>query len=609
MRNFIPLVLLITLPFSCFTQPPNYTANDIVPPFNSKFGFGSNTGYYPPDYYDDQLAILAHGSPDGIVPGVGVNCIRPALFDHFVDYWGYDIRFNTFRLYDSIGMKNNTVFLGFPSERHRDSTSYCPGSYSELFRGMYEPIWDMGENGTPVNDKNTYAVYVWKTVNTYKKFVKFWEIWNEPDLDMSGNGWKPATMDGNWWTNIPGPCETKLHAPLYHYVRLLRISYEVIKKADPFAYVAIGGIGYPSYLDAVLRSTDNPSGGIVSTKYPKKGGAYFDVLSYHSYPHIEGATRAWDNSINDFRHFRHSDVCVEGVWKKKADFQSVLTKYGYNGVTFPDKHWIITEINIPRREFGDFIGSNEAQTNFMMKSLILGPKHDIDQMYIYSLADEVPEAEAKNLINQKPYTGRANQVAIGFKTTHNILSNATYDSLQTERLQLPTNIRGAAYKDADNKYIYALWAVTSLDRNETANAIYSFPIALDINYLDQKYWHYSQTKAHHLVNAKQVKLTGSPTFFTTSDFSNLTYPKTVKVYPNPISNGFGVYSFWLFQSGKTTIEVFDAKGRKGETIVQNEDLPEGAHQKLLDWSTFAAGTYYIRLLSGETNTIVPVVKI
>jgi Secretion system C-terminal sorting domain len=619
MRKLIPLLLLVLCSSACFTQPPTYTANDIVPPFQENFGYGSNMGYFPPDYYDDQLAILSHGSPDGIVPGVGVNCIRPALFDHFLDYWGYDIRLNTFKLYDSIGMKNNTVFLGFPAEKHRDSTSYCNGSYSELFRGMYEPIWDLGENGTPVNDKNFYALYLWKTVSTYKKYVKFWEIWNEPDLDMSGNGWKSPTMDGNWWTNTPGPCETKLKAPLYHYIRLLRISYEVIKKADPTAYVAIGGIGYPSYLDAILRNTDNPSNGITSTKYPKKGGAYFDVLSYHSYPHIEGYTRAWNDNINDFSYFRHSDACVDGIWKKKNEFQSVLNKYGYNGITYPDKQWIITEINIPRKQFGDFIGSDAAQTNFMMKALITAQQENVDQMYIYSLADEVPEAEAKNefgfmglfenLNGIKPYAGRANQVATGFKTTSDVISNAKYDSIQTNLLNLPSNVKGCAFKDTNGKYIYALWSVTTLDRDETSYATYTFPNELGINYLDQKYWHFSKTKAHHLVNAKQVKLTAAPSFFSESDFSTLTYPKNVKVYPNPISTGFGIYSFWLYESNNTTIEVFDAKGKKIETIAQNENLPEGAHQRLLDWSTFAAGTYFIRLISGETNTVIPVVKI
>jgi hypothetical protein len=618
MSKLFPTLLLIFCQFACYTQPPTFTANDIVPKFNENFGYGSNMGYYPPDYYDDQLALLTRGSLDGVIPGVGVNCLRPALFDHFLDYWGYDIRLNTFKLYDSIGLKNNTVFVGFPAERHRDSTSYCAGSYSELFRGMYEPIWDDGQNGTPVNDANTYALYLWKTVNTYKKYVKFWEIWNEPDLDMSGNGWKPATMDGNWWVNNPGPCETKLKAPLFHYIRLLRISYEVIKRADPTAYVAIGGIGYPSYLDAILRNSDNPSNGVVSTKYPKKGGAYFDVLSYHSYPHIEGYNRAWSNSLNDFTYFRHSDACVDGVWKKKDDFVQVLDKYGYDGTTYPNKQWIITEINIPRREYDQFIGSDAAQTNFIMKALITGQQGKVDQMYVYSIADEVPEAEAKNefafmgffenLTNVKPYTGRANQISVGFKTTSDILSKATYDSLQTQRMQLPDNVRGGAFIGVDGKYIYALWAATTLDRDETANANYSFPDDLNIDYLDQKYWHFSNTKTQHLVNAKQVKLTGSPAFFSESNFSNLTYPKTAKVYPNPISNGFGVYSFWLFQEGKTLIEVFDAKGRKIETLANNEVLPEGAHQRLLDWSSFAAGTYFIRLVSGETNTVIPVVK-
>lgn len=72
-------------------------------------------------------------------------------------------------------------------------------------------------------------------------------------------------------------------------IGLLRISYEVIKTVDENAYVCIGGIGNPAFLDAVLRNTDNPIDGTENNDYPLLGGAYFDVLSFHSYPHIDGS--------------------------------------------------------------------------------------------------------------------------------------------------------------------------------------------------------------------------------------------------------------------------------------------------------------------------------
>ncbi|MFN4254570.1 MAG: T9SS type A sorting domain-containing protein [Saprospiraceae bacterium] len=601
------------------SAPPTFTADDWVPPYNAPFGFGVNLGYYPPFFRDEDLALLAHGSPDGAVQGVGVTTIRPSLPDHFLEYWGYDIRLPTFRFYDSIGLRDNVVFLGFPAPQHRDSTFYCPEARSTIFKNIYEPIWDDGAHGTPVNDDNPFALYVWKTVSRYGKSVRFWEIWNEPDLDMKGNGWKPASLEGNWWTNVPGPCETQLRAPVFSYIRMLRISHEVIKSIDPQAFVCIGGIGYTSYLDVICRLTDNPNGGVPTTKYPKKGGAYFDCLSYHSYPHIEGATRAWSNQINGFRYFRHSDAAVDGVWSKQKEFDFVLRKYGYDGQQLPEKQWIITEINIPRRAFGEYIGSDMAQVNFVMKALLLAPAHGIRQMHLYSLADDQPAAEAtsefsfmglfQNLNNVQPADARPNQVAIAHKTTSEMLRGKTYDAAQTERLRLPPDVRGAAFRDADGRHIYALWAATKTDRDESAAATYKFPDELKIKYLRQFYWHHSKSGAAHLVNAQQLKLDGSPAFFVEAEVFEKDYPKSPKVFPNPVADSFAVYSFWLEKPGSVTVEVFDSKGKLAQTLLANDPRPAGAHQILLDWVQLGAGTYYVRLLAEGVNRVIPVVKI
>ncbi len=619
--NRLLLFLLLFGWAACQTnaQIPAQTANDVVPPFAGHFGFGTNMGYFPPHYYDEQLAILAHGSPDGKVPGIGVTCLRPALFDHFLDYWGYEIRVPAFKLYDSIGLKENTVFLGYPAPRHRDSTRHCPEAMSEVFKNLYEPIWDDGSDGTPVNDSNYYALYVWKTVSTYKNYVKFWEIWNEPDLDMKGNAWKPANMPGNWWTNTPEPCEMAIRAPVYSYIRMLRISYEVIKSVDPFAYVALGGVGYTSFLDVVLRSSDNPNNGAVSTKFPLKGGAYFDCLSFHSYPHIENAMREWSNDIAGFRYFRHSDAAVDGIWSKKKDFQFVLNKYGYNGITYPNKEWIITEVNIPRKQFHEFIGSDEAQVNFIIKTIVTAQQNNIRQIYVYSLADDKPKKDADNEFNFmgffenlneiETYKGQTNRLAFAYKTASDLLYKTDYDSIKTVELQLPDNVRGGAFKDKNGKFSYVLWAVTDTDRSESASANFIFPEQLGLKYLEQKYWHSSNSKARHLVNAKNIRLTGSPVFLTEIDVSENSYPKTPKIYPNPVSSGYAIYSFWVFDDTPITIEIFDAKGRRLNYLAENQGFPVGANQLLLDWSGFPAGTYFIRLLAGKEQYIVPSVKI
>ncbi|MEK7253412.1 MAG: hypothetical protein AAB316_01600, partial [Bacteroidota bacterium] len=344
----------------------NFTANDFVQPYSGGFHPSANLGEYA-SFSEEELAMLAAGgvvSPasggvggvagGGRVTGAGIKSLRPGLFEGFMEVAGYESKLPAFQYFEELGMNDHTVIVGFPSPQHKDPTQYCPGIPSELFANLYEPIWDGGANGTPINDNNYYALYLWKTVSLYKNYVRFWEIWNEPGFDYTGGlGFLPPGAPGNWWDNNPSPCDYKLRAPIFHYVRLLRISWEVIKTLDPDAYVVVSGTGFPSFLDAILRNTDNPINGSISSEYPKKGGAYFDVMGFHAYPHFDGSLRQFSDDINDWIYFRHSDGAAQGLLKTKNAFQNVLSNYGYDGATFPQKHWMITEVNLPRKAFPD----------------------------------------------------------------------------------------------------------------------------------------------------------------------------------------------------------------------------------------------------------------
>ncbi|MBK8568329.1 MAG: hypothetical protein IPN76_34730 [Saprospiraceae bacterium] len=63
-----------------------------------------------------------------------------------------------------MGINDNVVFVGFPAEVHRDPDRPLPGVRSEMFANLYEPIWDNGENRTPMNENNFYAAYLRKLV-------------------------------------------------------------------------------------------------------------------------------------------------------------------------------------------------------------------------------------------------------------------------------------------------------------------------------------------------------------------------------------------------------------------------------------------------------------
>ena len=341
-------MLLLVWYCTVFSQSSS-TANDGVPDYNGTFGFGSNMGQYN-GWTDAQLADIGIGNPALGLSGAGVTSMRPLLPEYFLEFFGYTIRLSTFQHYSNLGAPDNVAIIGYPTEAHRDPNEYCEGQAPESFANLYLPIWDDGSDGSPINEDNYYAHYVYRMVNVYKDYVHFWEVLNEPDADLSGNGWKPRGMPGNWYDNVPDPCEYTFFAPIFLYIRMLKITYEVVKTLDPEAYVAVGGLGNPSFLDLIMRHTDNPVDGSVTAEYPLKGGAYFDVLSYHSYPHLDGSLREYDPNVGGFVYERNSDRAVRGYLDRGAAFQTVMADYGY-GTTYTAKKVITAETNVARQSF------------------------------------------------------------------------------------------------------------------------------------------------------------------------------------------------------------------------------------------------------------------
>ncbi len=512
-----------------FTQAPSFTANDQVTPYNSPFQFGSNMGYYA-GWTDGQLGDLAIGNATLNIPGIGATTLRPGLFEHYLEQYGYSINLPWFEHFDSLGLVDHTMFVGDPSEDHRDPTDYCPSKpwlKNMGFKNMYEPIWDNGANGTPVNDENYYALFMYKMVTLYTPYVKFWEITNEPDLDFSaqGMGWRePGDPVGSWWDSNPEPCDCQFGAPIFHYNRMLRISYEIIKSIDPDDYVTVGGLGFPSFLDAIMRNTDNPVDGSVTTEYPLQGGAYFDVLSFHSYPHINGSLLIWDpiNGVTGYR--RHSDAAIEGITEDLNEFKTVMNDYGYDGTIYPEKLAIMTESSIPRKKFGDYIGSDEAARNYAMKLPIELQKEGVLNFHYYDLGEKEIFANAlypfqmtgfyEKLEGTTVADIQRTNSGIAYKTVSNLLFEKTYDATKTNEMQLPANIDGGAFQDANGQYTYVLWAVCETDETEASVATYSFPSSFNLSYLKIHKWDFSLTNQQTIAGFENIVLSGSPQFFT-----------------------------------------------------------------------------------------------
>ncbi len=600
------------------------TANDIVPAYNADFGQGINFGWYE-NWTDDNLARLATGTSDGSVPGIGVNALRPGLFAWFLEQHGYDVRVREFATYGQLGATENVVMLGFPSDGQRGTEEWCAGSRSGLFRGMWDPIWD-DNNGTPYNENNTYAAYVYKAVLTYRDNVRFYEVWNEPDINYTGNGWKDRRYEGNWFENEVDPCELNMQAPVRAYVRMLRISYDIIKRLDPDAYVAVGGIGYPSFLDAILRTTDEPMTGAVTPDYPLGGGAYFDALSFHVYPHLEEGFRDWDNDRGRWAWKRHSDAAIAGFESKLRGFETVMAEYGYDGSQFPAKVTLCTESNLPRQHFYEEAAERstmEMQRNFTLKILAKSQAWGLTQFHPYQLADTRKPGEASGefdlmgfygYLNDKPTFNDAVRTGTGvaYATYGKLLRGATVEQQRLDWIQLPQGVDGVAFRLKNGRTGYMLWAKTHEDGNEFPTVVYTpkGDIATDKYRIAE--WDFATNGAHRPVEG-DITLTGSPIFVLQEQEFGVNTPTTSDVSPEKFA-GLGVFpnpattfvEVRLPASDEAwTLTLTDALGRT--TSVQQTNVGAEGGQVRLALSDLPAASYQLEAVSGSTRVVETIV--
>jgi hypothetical protein len=594
-----------------------FTANDQVTPYTGAFRPGYNGGYYP-GWTDKQLGDLGAGNPALGIAGVGAKSVRQGLFFDLMRTWGFGVRIPEVEHYATLGMNDLTGFIlgganggsqPNPPDDVRDMTQYCPGIPSDLFANLYKPIWDGGTNGTAYNEENYYAAYLYETVKTYKDYVRFWEIWNEPGFDYTANlGWRAAgDPAGNWWDNDPDPCDYKLRAPIQHYVRMLRISWEIIKTLDPDSYVCMSSPGYQSFLDAVLRNTDNPANGAVNNEFPLKGGAYFDCLAYHSYPHFDGSTVL--DPIPPGEYMRTSDRCAEGIADKRNYFQIVFDQRGYDGVTYPKKEFIVTEVNLPRKSFGNpaYFGSDLAQRNFTIKAVVESKIEKIHQLHFYTLSELKTEANAgyefdlmglyKNITNLPVSSTQLTEAGIALKTTSDMLFNTVYDPILTQSLNAPANTRVEAFKRPDGKYVFVCWAKTNTDLSEAASATYSFPINVITG--GQKFeWDWSQTGAVSNVGAFNLTLTGTPIFIlanATVATSDTKFDPLFHVTPNPLI-GVGKITFDLSNTEDVEVSLLDALGKTTLSIYKGTSQ-FGENVLTFDSKELNSGLYFVQLKS------------
>lgn len=527
MKNLFAIAIALLSMLRLSAQPLP-TANDFASfrPYTGTYDFGINPGYYGSKWSTQQIIDLGSGN-GSYMKGLGVKSYRMKLADWFLTQYGFTSLIPDYEYLKTKGVTEITAFVGEPAPANVWDTSFfyyvtngdTVRPRTKIFKGLHEPIWLDAEK-TTINPKNTYASYLYRTVRTYGKYVKFWEIVNEPDFTYGSGGWladADPTNPTTWFYRDPTPEELyNLHAPVQYYVRLLRVSWDVIKTVQPDGYVCTGGIGNRSFLAALLRNTDNPDGGKVTAEFPLKGGAYFDVLSFHTYPEFSTLVKYWKDKVGTV-YERHSDRLTDGHLLIKSWMDSLLVRDGYNGVTRPKKHFICTETGTSRVMDGGNVGGNELQKNYMLKAHVKTMMDgQIKQTYWFTTGDGATN-QHWDLFgcyyyfgNNTPLNASPTDQGIALKTLSDLVHGKTFDALKTQALHLPPSVDGGAFTDGSGKCVYVLWAKTTVDMQEAASAVYSFP---SVGQYIRKEWNYSQSNQSSTINGGAVPLTQTPSFF------------------------------------------------------------------------------------------------
>lgn len=476
------------------------TANDQIPAYSDTFRFGTNMGYRNGSWTDSQYSDL--------IAGLGMNSFRVFLPENYLDKWGYDIALPNMQRYQTNNLKNLTANLGTPSLAH----SSAPGEGQLDYyapTNLYQPIWNA--DGT-INQNNYWGYYVYRAVSTYKPYVKIWEVWNEPDFT---DKWD-ATQT-SWWNSPPNPADlSSWHGSIFSYIRLLRISYEVIKKVDPTALVATGGLGYESFLDGILRYTDNPTDGAANASYPLGGGAYFDVLSYHFYPQYKVqnlATGLWNNG-ND------SDNAVDNLLTFRNNFKLKLNQRGY-GTNYPAKYFIVTETGLGSKADGTNPGSMDLLRNYMMKLQVIGRANDLKQVHTFMLTDEESDSQMSDIYHHmgqyydvinlaSPTQATRKPASYGLESMARTLEGATYDAAATAALNLGANARGVVFQASNGQRLNIVWA-RSTNGAETAGLTVNVLAASSLTVRDWQWASNNATQTLNPVNGQvQLSLSAAP---------------------------------------------------------------------------------------------------
>jgi hypothetical protein len=410
------------------------------------FRFGVNGGYYGPGIDRRESAQMSLAA--------GASSLRTTLPEYHLERWGDAIEVEDYAYYATLGLGGHACFLGGPTAAH--STAPAGAEEWELAhyapKNLYEPIFLADDS---VNPNNYWAAYVERVAKTYGQFLDIYEVWNEPD--QVGGNWQATQA---WEDTAPNPSDLVWwNDSIFAYIRMLRITHEVVHRFDESAAVTTGGIGYGSFLSAILRYTDEPDAGEVTSAHPKLGGQYLDIVSYHYYPVFGGGS---------------SDRGVDGLLEARDDYAQRLADAGEG-----TRQFVVTESGAPRYALGEYPGGAEYSASYLVKAMALGHYAGLLGIDWFAQGDGAVEGASTDSFDymglyfdysqttEVADTSRSPQ-GDAYAWLARWLPGSATDSQTLAGLSLPSEVRGAAFKNGHAKLL-VLWAKTEGDESATAS--------------------------------------------------------------------------------------------------------------------------------------------
>jgi hypothetical protein len=296
------------------------------------------------DEFQLYLPILMRNYPHH--PIFGVEITKNGLMDEAAAAGNHWVRYNGL-LWSEVQPVEEPIF-NWNSTLEADLITASEAGMEVILVVRSTPTWTQKYNGYfcgPPADLNAFASFMSNVVKRYSSppfNVKYYEIWNEPDVDPYEHYTSITSQYGCW-----GNAKDAYYGGGY-YAEMLKVVYPAMKAANPSVNVVLGGL----LLDCDPRSFgDGYCPTEERTKAPKffegilknEGGAFFDVVSFHGYPTFQKDVNPILNEIN-FETWKVAGGVVAG----KLDYiNSLMSLYGINKPIFHTEGGLILPNNSP----------------------------------------------------------------------------------------------------------------------------------------------------------------------------------------------------------------------------------------------------------------------